>query len=71
MALEYVRRGVRASSGGLVPDADDISAVTTAIVGTSGALEGLAAGGRGAGERRLVCRVRGDLPALRLAVGGR
>jgi len=71
MALEYVRRGVRASSGGLVPDADDVSAVTTAIVGTSGALEGLAAGGRRAGERRLVCRVGGDLPALRLAVGGR
>ena len=34
MALEYVRRGVRASGGGLVPDADDVSAMTTAIIGT-------------------------------------
>ena len=34
MALEYVRRGVRASSGGLVPD--DVSAMTTAIIGTGG-----------------------------------
>ena len=36
MALEYVRRGVRASGGGLVPDADDVSAMTTAIIGTGG-----------------------------------
>jgi hypothetical protein len=36
MALEYVRRGVRASDGGLVPDADDVSAMTTAIIGTGG-----------------------------------
>jgi predicted dinucleotide-binding enzyme len=36
MALEYVRRGARASGGGLVPDADDVSAMTTAIIGTGG-----------------------------------
>ena len=36
MALEYVRRGVRASGGGLVPDADDVSTMTTAIIGTGG-----------------------------------
>ena len=36
MALEYIRRGVRASGVGLVPDADDVSAMTTAIIGTGG-----------------------------------
>ena len=36
MALEYVRRGVRASGGGLVPDADNMSVMTTAIIGTGG-----------------------------------
>jgi 8-hydroxy-5-deazaflavin:NADPH oxidoreductase len=34
MAPEYVRRGVWASHGGLVPDADDVSAMTAAIIGT-------------------------------------
>jgi hypothetical protein len=36
VALEYDRRGLRASGGGLVPDADDVSAVTIAIIGTRG-----------------------------------
>ncbi len=36
MAIEYNRRGVRASGGGLEPDPDDVSAVTTAIIGTGG-----------------------------------
>jgi hypothetical protein len=36
MALEYDRRGLRASRGGLVPDAEDVSAMTTAIIGTGG-----------------------------------
>jgi hypothetical protein len=36
VALEYDRRGLRASGAGLVPDADDASAVTIAIIGTRG-----------------------------------
>ena len=54
MALEYDRRGVRASGGGLVPDADDVSAMTTAIIGTGGIGSAIAARLASGGESNVL-----------------
>jgi hypothetical protein len=71
MALEYVCRGVRAS-GGLVPDADGVSAMTTAIIGTGGIGSAIAGRLASGGETlRLSSADRSSQPCFRLRMGTR